>query len=287
MLHVEELPTTDQESRATVPPTDPAPPEMLLESATGPKVLVTLPVHNEATLLPESVELACRALANARINFTLAIAEDGSSDGSVECIQQLRRRKPGIVVQTNPKRQGRGWALRKLWSEVDAEFYAFSDVDFAAGPEFLVQAIRTAGSGAPIVTGSRYVPGATVLRPPLRSMVSRSYNWLIRLLFADQVRDHQCGLKVFRKDALRRLLPLSRENSWFWDTEMLVLAHEAGIRVTEIPVTWSERKTRRTKPLRLATDVYLHGSGILKLAGGRQARREMLSLGPPPVVSGE
>jgi glycosyltransferase AglD len=233
-------------------------------------VLVTLPVHNEENLLRNSVDRVTAVLNAAGIDFTLAIAEDGSTDGTRDLIQQIAKEYPRIVVQTRPERHGRGWALRTLWSKIDAEYYAFSDADFAADPQYLVSAIRSAQQGNPIVVGSRYVPGSRVSRPPLRRMTSEAYNRLVRLLFSENVRDHQCGLKVFSRDAVRRLLPLTHENSWFWDTEVLVLANDVHLGVTEVPVNWVEHKTRRTEFRRLLSDFYLHGTGLLRLAGERQ-----------------
>ena len=241
-------------------------------SVPNPTVLVTLPVYNEATILGNSVESMLHVLVAAGFNYTLAIAEDGSTDGTRDRIRDISRAHPGIIVQTDPHRHGRGWALRKLWSKIQADFYAFSDADFAADPRFLVEAIRIAESGNAVVTGSRYIPGASVNRPPFRYLVSKSYNNLVRLLFRDRVHDHQCGVKVFSRDAVATLLPLSHEDSWFWDTEMLVLAKEHGIDVVEIPVRWVERKTRRTEMLRLASDIRLHGTGIVRLAGNRHPR---------------
>ena len=213
------------------------------------------------------------ALGAAGITFTLAIAEDGSTDGTRDCIREIQERYPTAVVQTDHEKRGRGFALRTLWARVEADFYAFSDVDFAADPQFLAEAIRIALEGNPVVTGSRYVPGARVIRPPLRSLVSQVYNQLVRTLFHDGVHDHQCGLKVFSRAAVRSLLPLAHEDSWFWDTEILVLAHDTGVAVTEFPVNWVERKTTRTPMVRLFSDFYLHGTGILRLVGNRRPRR--------------
>jgi glycosyltransferase involved in cell wall biosynthesis len=244
--------------------------ELAPTDSSSRRVLVSLPVYNEAPILRESVESVIEVLTEAGINFTLSIAEDGSTDGTKDCIREIQSRHPTILVQSNPEKHGRGWALRTLWSRVDADFYAFSDADFSADPRFLVAAIRMAEEGRAIVTGSRYMPGALVIRPPLRRFVSKSYNRLIRMMFQDHVQDHQCGLKVFSREAVRALLPLAHEDSWFWDTEMLILANDTGLSVAEIPVDWVERKSKRTHVLRLASDLYLHGTGLLRLTGYRR-----------------
>jgi glycosyltransferase involved in cell wall biosynthesis len=247
------------------------------------RVLVTLPVHNEAPVLRDSVDLVIRVLESARIDFTLSIAEDGSTDGTQDCIREIQRRHPTILVQSNPQKRGRGWALRTLWSGVEADFYAFSDTDFSASPTFLVKAIQMAQHGSAVVTGSRYMPGAHVNRPPLRRLVSKSYNQLIRLMFQDRVQDHQCGLKVFSRAAIQALLPLAHEDSWFWDTEILILANDTGLAVSELPVDWVERKARRTRLLRLASDIYLHGTGLLRLKSRHLSGRPII---PAPTRAG-
>ncbi|MFY9717299.1 MAG: glycosyltransferase [Thermoplasmata archaeon] len=245
-----------------------SPPTPLMPlTSSGPSVLVTLPVYNEAPRIRDSVERLLRVLEESGLRFRLSIAEDGSTDGSREIIRELVGLHPDILVQSDPERHGRGWALRQLWSRIDADFYSFSDTDFAADPRFLVEGIRIAQGGKPVVSGSRYVPGATVTRPPIRRTVSKWYNWLVRRIFREHIQDHQCGLKVFSREAVRTLLPRARENSWFWDTEMLVLATSMGLEVTEFPVDWVEHKLKRTSMLRLASDVYLHGTGMLRLVG--------------------
>ena len=57
----------------------------------------------------------------------------------------------------------------------------------------------------------------------------------------------------------------AKSDSWFWDTEVVVLAKRLGFRILEIPVYWSERKGNRTPVSRLLKDVWLHGTGLLKL----------------------
>jgi glycosyltransferase involved in cell wall biosynthesis len=231
----------------------------------GPVVLVTLPVRDEANRLVESLLAVKAELDASGLNYRLSVAEDGSTDGTKAVLRQLPTLIPGIVVREHSTPLGRGKALRLLWSELEADVYCFTDTDLAAGPDAVVAAVRRVLEGADIVVGSRYAPGAVVHRPPLREIVSKGYNGMLRFAFAEHIRDHQCGLKVFSARAIRQLLPESREDSWFWDTEILVLALRADIPVCEMPVHWVEKKTRRTRLARLFSDIYLHGSGMVRL----------------------
>lgn len=235
-------------------------------------VLITIPVRNEAEFLDASFRQIVRGLEGSGLNYRLSIAEDGSSDGTPDVIRGLQADYPGLLVRTSRERLGRGCALRQIWSEVDADIYAFADADLAAGPPALIRVISEVAHGADVATGSRYCEGALVRRPPLRQQVSLAYNRLVRMAFGGSIRDHQCGLKAFSRDAKSKLFAMTRENSWAWDTEVLVLAERAGMRVVEVPVEWTEYRGKRTPLRRLLSDIYLHGAALLRLKSDLQNR---------------
>lgn len=228
-------------------------------------VLVTIPVRNEVDRLVETLTLLDDAFRRAGMDYLLSVAEDGSTDGTKDLLAELPDRFPGLIVQAEPTPLGRGRALRQLWSKFEADVYCFTDTDLAAGPEALVSTVQAVQKGHAIAVGSRYAPGAEFHRPPLRAIVSRGYNQFLRLTFHETIRDHQCGLKAFSHDAIRCLLPVTREDSWFWDSEILIVALRNRVPVLEIPVDWTEKKVTRTHWQRLASDVLLHGVGILRL----------------------
>ena len=231
-------------------------------------VLVTIPVHNEEPRIRRTVDRVMRALDAAPFPYTLSVAEDASTDGTLRVLEEMRRDHPELLVRSRPHGRGRGSALASLWTEVDAPVYAYVDADLAMGERAVVDCIAPVYEGtSSVVTASRYCPGAAVRRPPLVHAVSLAYNRIIRLVFQDGVYDHQCGLKVFRRDVVRSLLERAHDGEWFWDTEMLVLAKAAGYSVTEQPVTWQETKNSRTSWRRLATEIPVFAAAIVALKG--------------------
>jgi glycosyltransferase involved in cell wall biosynthesis len=229
------------------------------------QVLVTIPVHNEVSRLTATLETLDRAFRPTGLDYSLSIAEDGSTDGTKELLHELPQSWPGVLIQEAVDPLGRGRALRELWSTTPADVYCFTDADLAAGPDILVTAVKRVVGGTPIVVGSRYAPGACTIRPPLRSFVARAYNKLLRFSFGETIYDHQCGLKAFSSEAIRQLLPRTKEDSWFWDTEILILALNAGFPVVELPTTWIERKRSRTQFRRLMSDLVIHGTALMRL----------------------
>jgi len=243
---------------------------MLADTSTIPDVLVTVPVRNEQGLLSQTVESLWQSLQRSGIAYRLSISEDGSTDGTPSLLPRLEAMYPELLTSHDDERRGRGYALRHLWELVPAEIYAFTDADLPAGPEALTRVIQAVRDGADVATASRYCPGARVTRPPLRSTVSRAYNWFVRTKFGDGIYDHQCGIKAFSRRAVDLIVRESREDSWFWDTEVMVLAKMSGLKVVEIPVDWKETRHSRTSLRRLSSDLRLHGFGLFRLMGRQE-----------------
>jgi glycosyltransferase AglD len=223
-------------------------------------------------MLYRSVHQMVNGLDPGEFRYRLSIAEDGSVDGTLGVIDRLKKEFPDLIVRSSPRRQGRGSALRQLWSEIDADIYVFSDADLAAGPDALVRVVNEIGHGAQVATGSRYCAGAVVRRPRLRDLVSRAYNQIVRMLFHDNIRDHQCGLKAFSREAKSTLIAKTFEDSWTWDTEVMVVACLSGMRIAEVPVEWEEHRSTRTPLRRLLSDIYLHGRSLIRLRNGLKKR---------------
>ncbi len=229
--------------------------------------MVTVPVRNEATRITETVRRLKVALDSSGLTYRISIAEDGSTDDTKRVVTGLLNEYPGLILKSEQYAMGRGRALRELWSDWDADVYCFTDADLASGTDAIVASIRLVLAGGEVIIGSRYIEGGSVNRPPLRRFVSLGYNQLVRLWFRTGVLDHQCGMKVFSRRSLRELLSLADEDSWFWDTQIVVIARRLGLPVEEVPVVWEEKKLKRTSIRRLVSDIYLHGSGLLRLKG--------------------
>ena len=208
-------------------------------------VLVTVPVYNEERFIWTTTRNLAARFQSAGLKFKIAIAEDGSTDSTPKILRRLQIEYPDLLVQSSPIKLGRGLALRRLWSATCADVYLFVDADLPTSLDAVLRVLQEIENGADVAIGSRYCQGAVVTRPPLRSIISRTYNQLVRMMFQDGIRDHQCGLKAFTCDALQMIIQASRENTWAWDTEALVLATVFGLKIVEVPVKWTEYRLRR------------------------------------------
>jgi len=198
-------------------------------------------------------------------NFRLLIAEDGSN--STPTVEELKWKYSNIIHIQHDRRLGRGKALRDAWRAVQGGVYVYVDVDLATDlAKFdAYRNLILLQDNFELVTGSRYIPGSSTNRPRLRRSASVAYNWLVRLLFHTGVHDHQCGFKSFSRRLVDCLAAEARSDSWFWDTEAIVIAKRRGFGIKEIPIEWEEKKGQKTPLKRLVRDIWLHGTGLVTL----------------------
>jgi putative flippase GtrA len=203
------------------------------------QVDVVVPVRNEERDLVPSIR---RLVAYLRESFPftarVTIADNGSTDATWALATGLAR-ELAEVRAVHMELPGRGRALRAIWSASDAEVLAYMDVDLSTDLNALLPLVAPLLSGhSDLAIGTRLARGSRVIRGPKRELISRSYNVLLRTLMGARFSDAQCGFKAIRRDQARALLPLTRDTGWFFDTELLVLAERAGLRIHEVPVDW-------------------------------------------------
>jgi putative flippase GtrA len=171
-----------------------------------------------------------------------------------------------LVHAVHIDRPGRGGALRTIWTGSDADIYAYMDVDLSTDLNALLPLVAPLLSGhSDVAIGTRLARGARVIRGPKREIISRCYNVLLHASLGTRFSDAQCGFKAVRADAARVLLPLTTDTGWFFDTELLVLAERAGLRIHEVPVDWIDDADSRVKVMATALGDL---RGIVRLGTG-------------------
>lgn len=216
---------------------------------------ILIPAHNEARDLGPNIEALLRFCAAAVPTQTLVtVVENGSTDETRAVAEGLAMRYPGRMRATSFDVSGRGRALRAAFSATTSAIAGYMDADLSTHLSALPEALRQIEAGADVVVGSRLIDHALIQRRWRREILSRGYNRLVRAVLPTRIRDHQCGFKFFRGDVARRLAPQTRDDLWFFDTEILILAQRDGLRVEEIPVRWIEDLGSTVRILRTIRD---------------------------------
>lgn len=201
-----------------------------------------MPAYNEERRLERSLRSAVEFAASSGMDTEVVVVDDGSSDRTVEIVEELQGEYPVIHLMRHGSNQGKGMAVRTGVLASEAEFALFSDVDEAVP-------IREAGKlldgaiaqEADVAIGTRYHPGSLITKrqPWPRIAVSRGGNLLIRALLLPGLRDTQCGFKLFRTSTMRPVLRRVTTSGFGFDLEVLAIARAWGRKIIEVAVTWA------------------------------------------------
>jgi len=229
-----------------------------------PDVDIIVPVHNEQDGLERSIRRLHRFLRDSfPFTWRIVIADNASTDGTPVIGAALANELPGVSY-SRLERKGRGRALRTAWANSDARVVAYMDVDLSTDLRALLPLVAPLLSKhSDVAIGTRLAHGARVVRGPKRELISRGYNALLHAVLRARFSDAQCGFKAVRREALDPLLNDVKDDGWFFDTELLVLAQRRGLRIHEVPVDWIDDPDSRVDIVSTAiTDL----QGVARLA---------------------
>jgi glycosyltransferase involved in cell wall biosynthesis len=204
-----------------------------------PLIEIVIPVYNEQCTLERSIRRLHEFLSEQMpFAWRIVLADNASTDATLAIARTLAIELPDVhVLHLDAK--GRGRALRAAWSGSDADVLCYMDVDLSTDLRALLPLVAGLISGhSDVAIGTRLAPCSRTVRGPKRELISRTYNALLRLTLRARFSDAQCGFKAIRADAAQLLLPAVRDQGWFFDTELLVLAQRRGLRIHEVAVDW-------------------------------------------------
>ena len=157
---------------------------------------VTIPVLNEEKQLKASIRRVHEHVAgNEAFDVEILIVDNGSRDSTVDVAGLMTKELNNVKLICIPQR-GRGRALKRAWTESQADILSYMDVDLSTDLVAFWPMIEELAAGHfEIATGSRLQTASQVTRGPKREFISRCYNLIIKLMFRTHFSDAQCGFK--------------------------------------------------------------------------------------------
>lgn len=211
-------------------------------------VFLIIPTYNERDNLETLLDVISRV---AVPDLHVLIVDDCSPDGTGALADVLRERFSWLDVLHREKKDGLGSAYRAGFAyalERDAAFVFEMDADFSHPPAMIPVLLQKA-QHADLVIGSRYVADGRIENwNRARRIISRFGNWYARSVLHVPVKDMTAGFKCFRASALRSINALSSASlGYHFQIELTYLAIRSGLRVAEVPITFTERRLGRSK----------------------------------------
>ena len=205
-----------------------------------PSISLFIPVHNEEKTIRKNIERIKKSLENTKLPYEIIVVDDGSTDNTQKEIGKSNT----SIVYVYFSRASRRENLANSFKFARGEIIIFTDADLSVNPNNLKRLVMEIMGGKDIAIGSRNM-GIKAKRGIFRQTTSWIYNKTVALLFNSKIKDHQCGFKAFRKNAVSYLVEKigydsTHQRGWFWDAEMLIEAQKTGYKIEEFPVAWKE-----------------------------------------------
>ncbi|MCL5005801.1 MAG: glycosyltransferase family 2 protein [Acidobacteria bacterium] len=218
-----------------------------------PYLSIVIPAYNEASRMGEALEGVRRYVASRPFVTELILVDDGSSDSTPDLFRQLQSLWPHTRILQNEVNRGKGFSVRRGMLEAHGDVILFTDADLSAPIEEtdkLLAAMESSSSDAAV--GSRALDRKLIgiHQPWTREFAGRCFNFFVRLLTGLNIRDTQCGFKLFRRATTRRAFELQRVERFGFDPEVLFLIHRMGGKIVEVPVRWNDNPATKVHFLR-------------------------------------
>ena len=216
-----------------------------------PFLSIVVPAYNEEDRLRKTLPEFLKFLAASKKPVEIIFVDDGSHDNTSEVIRKsIEGLKNARLIKFSVNR-GKGAAIREGMLYARGKFRIFADAD-SSSPIWQAEKLLQAADEKTVVIGSRYVSGSLIKikQPFYRIFGSRIMNLFIRIILLPDIKDTQCGFKLFPQRAVAEIFPKIRLTRFSFDLEVLALAKAFGYRIKEVPIEWEDNPHSTVDPVK-------------------------------------
>lgn len=227
------------------------------------KLSLIVPAHNEQDRIAKTLESYSSFFSKIYgKDFEIVVILNACSDNTLDVVKKMESRY-NQIRHLNYIEGGKGFALIEGFKHAKGEIVGFTDADGSTSAKEFFKIIQNV-NGFDGAIGSRWIKGSKVMpkQPLSRRIAGRAFYVLVRILFGLGFKDTQCGAKVFKRDALKKILPHLRVKKWAFDIDLLYQAKREKLKVKEVPIEWKDEHGSKLKIFRTS---YEMGKTILKL----------------------
>lgn len=197
------------------------------------KLSIIIPCYNEEKRIGSTLDTWLAYLKSKKWSFEIIVVNDGSKDNTEEVVKNFNE----IKLLAHKPNYGKGYAVRRGILEANGEYILFCDADLSTPVEEIENLIKYV-KNYEVVIASRALKESKVKALQSRKLLGRSFNFLVNLFAVPGIKDTQCGFKLFRRDAAKKIFSKQLINGWAFDVEVLFLAKKLGFKIKEVPIRW-------------------------------------------------
>ena len=217
------------------------------------KFSIIIPAYNEENRIKSTLLIVDDYLRSNNMNAEIIVVSDGSSDNTGEVVDGFKSKIENLKLIEYTKNQGKGFAVKTGVEKSRGKYIVFADADNSTPIEELdnlYQQLKETDSD--IAIGSRYLQSSNIKRkqPKYRVILGRAGNLHIRALLVDDIKDTQCGFKLFKHKTAKEIFNLQKVKRFGFDMEALVIGEKLGYKIVEVPVSWFNSSESRVRPVK-------------------------------------
>jgi len=211
-----------------------------------PDVSIILPCYNEEAVLVDSVKEIVKTMKGSIYKYELIFIDDCSKDGTRELIKKTCEEVPNARYIFHEKNVGRGGTVKEGLLAARAPIAGYLDIDIEVHSRYIPAMIQAINDGADVVCGHRIYHLKLQYDDLFRGILSFCYRKIVKGQLNVNVKDSEAGYKFFNVETARRVINLSKNDHWFWDTEIIALAGIYGLRISEVPMVFFRRMDKES-----------------------------------------
>jgi len=236
---------------------------------------IVIPAFGESKKIASDVESAAIFLADHRLTGEIIVVDDGSQDGTSQAARNVKV-PPQIArrVLRYEQHRGKGRAVRTGIMDSKGDYVMFADSGSCVPYEDALRGLELLKNRqCDIAHGSRKMQGCHIGRAQslYRRICSRIFHWYVvhKMGVPSEFTDTQCGFKIYRGDAARRLYGKAISDGFAFDIEIIMRAQKESYRIKEFPITWSCDRDSRLSPTRSMWQVLSELTAIKRALAGK------------------
>ncbi len=188
------------------------------------------------------------------LRYELIFVDDASKDSTPDIIREFCDGRPNCHAYFHEKNLGRGGTVTEGMRHAKGKVTGFIDIDLEVHPLYIPHMVHMIlQDRCDAVVGDRVYFIAFSITTLFRAILSRGYRRLIHVFFKLPVRDTEAGYKFFNRKKILPVLNRCQDQGWFWDTEIVLRAEAAGLRLAQVPCAFV-RRSDKTSTVRVVRD---------------------------------
>src|SRR3989344_769628 len=207
------------------------------------KISIVIPAYNEEKRIGKTLQRCLEYIKLKKDKFEIIVVNDGSKDKTAEIVKKFKN----VKLTSHFPNYGKGYAVRKGILKAKGDYILFSDADLSTPIEELDKLMQYV-KDYDVIIASRAVKESMVKTIQYRKILGRIFAFLVNLLTVKEINDTQCGFKLFKKEAAKKIFGNQIINGWAFDVEVLYLAKKFRYKIKEVGVKWQHFEHENVTP---------------------------------------